>query len=473
MKKILLMVGLIVLFGSFCFAEVSPFLPQWQIGDTWTVNYYTRETGHLEAAWELPVRRLGEFRAPSLYSFKVINRKLVKNSECYVVEKIRDPYNNDTNKTLIYFRITDLNIMLIENYIDGKLINDEVFSGGELVQTGEMFGYGYCYNPWPDFSNVSLESPIKMIGTTQQELKVDGDTLTITWKELYNEQTGKFAGSTTQIWHKGSKWWSKYWVEGNDGEDGKEGQWNVLEKAELVSDIAALINIEPDTLNMKSQGKNISCYIELPKEYRPEDIDIGTILLNDVVGCEPSPTSYPDSDKNGIRELMVKFDREEVIALLSGETEEVLTVTGKLKSSQSFKGEDKIKVIAKKPRLKGLIRSCQWYDRVKGIVCIDLSLEPKGIEKIKNIMVKEVKTSKGVSFDPKLSPALPYEIREMSPMYVISQKPCFKIEPGIKKIEFVVKGTCQDENGRIFDFKFGKRFRIEKIKDFQEDIVQE
>ncbi|MBW2742309.1 MAG: hypothetical protein JRE64_26535 [Deltaproteobacteria bacterium] len=39
------------------------------------------------------------------------------------------------------------------------------------------------------------------------------------------------------------------------------------------------IDIHPDTLNKKSKGKYITCYIELPEAYSVEDIDIDTVML--------------------------------------------------------------------------------------------------------------------------------------------------------------------------------------------------
>lgn len=102
----------------------------------------------------------------------------------------------------------------------------------------------------------------------------------------------------------------------------------------------ATININPDTLNLKSKGRWITCIIELPEGYSVEDIDVSTIRLlvdNDNVAADPRPTGI------GGRKLMVKFSRSAVQAIVDiGEVE--LTVTG-LVNNVSFEGSDTIRVI--------------------------------------------------------------------------------------------------------------------------------
>lgn len=122
-----------------------------------------------------------------------------------------------------------------------------------------------------------------------------------------------------------------------------------IRNAELVLAIPATIDIDPDTLNLKGKGKWITCYIELPSDYNVVDINISTILLNDTLSSETSPTEIGDYDNDGIYDLMVKFDREKLIRLLEvGEVS--LMVTGKLMNEKEFKGSDIIKVISGKPR---------------------------------------------------------------------------------------------------------------------------
>ncbi|MCK4365671.1 MAG: hypothetical protein KAW45_06445 [Thermoplasmatales archaeon] len=116
-------------------------------------------------------------------------------------------------------------------------------------------------------------------------------------------------------------------------------------ETEIFQIIPATIDIDPDTLNLNSSGKWITCYIELPDGYDVTDIDISTILLNDVVPAENHPTNIGDHDNDGIPDLMVKFDRQDVIDILEvGESVEI-KITGELVDGIRFEGVDYIKVI--------------------------------------------------------------------------------------------------------------------------------
>jgi hypothetical protein len=129
----------------------------------------------------------------------------------------------------------------------------------------------------------------------------------------------------------------------------------VLMFATKKKEIQADIDIDPDTLNLRSRGRWITCYIELPAGLDPREIDASTVLLNGAVRPELDPkygfvkseTSYiMDHDEDGIFERMVKFDRQMAMeALIPGEYV-VLTVTGQLNDGTEFKGDDTIGVIA-------------------------------------------------------------------------------------------------------------------------------
>ena len=106
------------------------------------------------------------------------------------------------------------------------------------------------------------------------------------------------------------------------------------------------IDIDPSTLNLNSNGKWITCYIELPEGYDVRDIRVSTVKLNGTVSAEPKPTSIGDYDDDGIADLMVKFDRAAVATLLTpGEV--TVTVAGELADGTAFQGTDMIQVIGK------------------------------------------------------------------------------------------------------------------------------
>ncbi|UCE73264.1 MAG: right-handed parallel beta-helix repeat-containing protein [Methanomassiliicoccales archaeon] len=118
--------------------------------------------------------------------------------------------------------------------------------------------------------------------------------------------------------------------------------------------IEAAIDIDPDTLNVKSKGRWITCYIELPEGYDVRDIDASTILLEDSLspildpkfGFVKSEDSYiMDHDDDTILERMVKFDRDAVEEMLPPGIYN-LKVTGEMTDGTVFEGySDEIWVI--------------------------------------------------------------------------------------------------------------------------------
>ena len=120
--------------------------------------------------------------------------------------------------------------------------------------------------------------------------------------------------------------------------------------------IPATVDIDPDTLNLRSNGQWITAYIELPEEYNLSEIDVSTILLNGSISVDPeAPTAIGDYDMDGIADLMVKFDRAAVIALLgtcdygeeTGKSVDVaLAITGEA-TGTLFEGVDTIRVLLK------------------------------------------------------------------------------------------------------------------------------
>jgi len=134
---------------------------------------------------------------------------------------------------------------------------------------------------------------------------------------------------------------------------------NFMIRAYVKPVITATIDIDPDTLNLKSKGKWITCHIELPESYNVSDIDVSTITLNETVPAELYPIEVEDYDQDGIPDLMVKFDRAKVIQFILSNLkypafervfpslviEAKLTVTGQLCDGTLFEGTNTIRVI--------------------------------------------------------------------------------------------------------------------------------
>jgi len=116
------------------------------------------------------------------------------------------------------------------------------------------------------------------------------------------------------------------------------------------------VDIDPDTLNLKSSGQWITAYIELPEGYSVNNIDVDSILINNTIPVDvEAPTTIGDYDLDNILDLMVKFDRAGIIQWLdaidhgedTGKYYEInLTITGTV-AGIPFSATDKIKMLTK------------------------------------------------------------------------------------------------------------------------------
>lgn len=137
--------------------------------------------------------------------------------------------------------------------------------------------------------------------------------------------------------------------------------WDNLRTVEGQTFIKANIDLDPDTLNLASNGRYVTCYIELPLDYSVDAIAIGTstvtliaegtrILACELPQCstvsEGTEANTSDRDGDGFCEYMVKFDRAAVQAALAGKDgNTTLIVTGQIKGGPAFQGTDTIQVV--------------------------------------------------------------------------------------------------------------------------------
>lgn len=196
--------------------------------------------------------------------------------------------------------------------------------------------------------------------------------------KLQNARTyEKNTGSTfDNDYPSGGNYWSDYTgldmfsgpyqnVTGRDGigdtpyiiDEDSVDRYPLMKPWRLVSPVInATVEINPQTLNLRSRGKWITVYIELSEGYSVQDINISTILLNDTIPAELRLTITEDYDEDGIPDLMVKFDRAEVISHIFGNINMTksferrfmtltLNITGMLDDGTPFQGTDTIKII--------------------------------------------------------------------------------------------------------------------------------
>jgi len=120
---------------------------------------------------------------------------------------------------------------------------------------------------------------------------------------------------------------------------------------------ATTVDIRPDTLNLRSNDRWVTAYIELPQGYDAGNIDVLTVRLclgqvtvcpNDAsVPAAEHPTAVGDHDGDTVPDRMMKFDRQALADLLAGQTGDVtMTVSGMVTPpGQPFAGSDTIRVI--------------------------------------------------------------------------------------------------------------------------------
>ncbi|MHC4425181.1 MAG: FG-GAP repeat protein [Planctomycetota bacterium] len=145
-------------------------------------------------------------------------------------------------------------------------------------------------------------------------------------------------------------------VVGSGGDD-DHGNGSGSAHVFVLDPIIVDIDIDPDTLNLSSKGKWVTCYIELPQDFDVIDIKGETVELDGIpahIGEEgwaragANSSNIMDHDGDGIPERMVKFDRSAVQGLLVeldllGNVD--LIVSGELIDGPSFEGTDVMRVI--------------------------------------------------------------------------------------------------------------------------------
>jgi len=246
-------------------------------------------------------------------------------------------------------------------------------NGDNAIIVGEEDGTDTEWDPLEDDTNKDYDSWITgdffgLVVADDDALYAIADSATY---DPTGDRTGEFSGKTGVVrllLHETNSLWEE---EGATDLTDPEGLWltygsNVLWTInepegyddelwvleDTVQVVEATIDIEPDTLNLKSKGKWITAYIELPEGYDVADIDATTVLLNDTVPAvtDPKydfvtdPSGYiTDKDGDGILERMVKFDRSAVQGILGVGDAVEITVTGEV-AGTLFDGSDIIRV---------------------------------------------------------------------------------------------------------------------------------
>jgi hypothetical protein len=107
--------------------------------------------------------------------------------------------------------------------------------------------------------------------------------------------------------------------------------------------LAAVVDLDPNVINQRSHAPWITAYIE-PTGLDLASIDLSTLRLAGSVPAVSKSAIVGDHDNDGAPDLMVKFSRRALDALLTPGVNE-LEVTGSLVTGEAFKGSDEVRVI--------------------------------------------------------------------------------------------------------------------------------
>jgi len=117
---------------------------------------------------------------------------------------------------------------------------------------------------------------------------------------------------------------------------------------ELRSQVVGSLDFDPDVLNLRSHGKYVTGFLELPEGHPVREVFVPSIKLNDAVYAETCfGVQIFDTDNDGQDELMLKFIRADVRLILSPGDCVTVTVSGVMNDGTPITAADVIAVIGR------------------------------------------------------------------------------------------------------------------------------
>ncbi|MFQ5719424.1 MAG: choice-of-anchor D domain-containing protein [Acidobacteriota bacterium] len=105
------------------------------------------------------------------------------------------------------------------------------------------------------------------------------------------------------------------------------------------------LDVDPDTLNLASNGKTIRAAFQLPPAFDPHRVLIDSVSIDHTLFANTHPVAFEDATGDGIEEMVVKFDRAAFEAIVpEGESVDV-TVAGEVQDTTWFTGTDTIRIL--------------------------------------------------------------------------------------------------------------------------------
>lgn len=113
--------------------------------------------------------------------------------------------------------------------------------------------------------------------------------------------------------------------------------------------LPATFDFKPDSYNIARRTDQVTGYIELPEGYDVHDIDISTLKLGNQFPALSKPIAFGDYDRDGILDLMVKFNVADAQfpSLPQKFIQAPVTMTGRLYDQTLIEGTDIVKLILK------------------------------------------------------------------------------------------------------------------------------
>ena len=316
----------------------------------------------------------GRYRLTGMVSGDIRNLAYVYDPAGNITE-IADSLNPLKTRSFVY---DDLYRLAAAEGIYGSVSYAYDRTGNRLSRTGNGLTRTYAYGPGtgglaeiagPEESRIfSYDAAGNITGINSRSFVYDQNSRliraaengTVSGEYVYNafgQRAVKTAGGETTVFLYGS--------EGNliaeSDEKGRivseyiwfNGQLLASFKTGTVTEAA--VDIDPDTLNLSSKGM-MTCFIGLSEGYDASDIIQDSVTMNGTVCAEKAVVS--DYDNDGIPDLTVKFDREQVCALPEPGDAVEITVSGSA-GDVRFTGKDTVRVIGRKNgNKKTVIPSC-------------------------------------------------------------------------------------------------------------------
>jgi len=110
------------------------------------------------------------------------------------------------------------------------------------------------------------------------------------------------------------------------------------------------VAFSPGVLNLADEEESVTCHLELPEGYTPEDVDVTRLMLNETILAQRHSRRIGDYDEDGRPDLTVEFARPALVERLVSQSSEAseemeLVVTGELVDGTPFRGTDMVRIV--------------------------------------------------------------------------------------------------------------------------------